>query len=134
MQINMKHLETFEAACELLGYNASEVLPVVEKMPEQLAKAATAATKLFVLSEAAWKAEDKTIDWKDYNQRKYYGWFDLDADVGEVGSSAGFSFDVCDCDRSRSYVGSRLVFPTREIAEYVGKTHLSIYRDLMVIE
>ncbi|WP_410221909.1 hypothetical protein [Pedobacter sp.] len=87
----MEHLETFDAACELLGYNAKEILPVVDKMPEALAKATVAATKLFIFSEAAWKAEDKKIDWNNYEQRKYYPWFDMETyPDNQVGSGAGF--------------------------------------------
>lgn len=134
MQINMKHLETFEAACELLGYDPKEVLPVVDKMPEALAKATAAATKLFVISAASWKTEGKEIDWNNYDQRKYYPWFDLETYPDLVGSGAGFSCDDYLFDHTYSSVGSRLVFPTSEVAKYVGKTHLQLYRDLMVIE
>ena len=130
----MEHLKTFEAACELLDYNPKEVLPVVDKMPEALAKATVAATKLFIISDAAWKTEAKEIDWNNYDQRKYYPWFDLETYPDQVGSGAGFSFYDCYYGHANSGVGSRLVFPTSEVAKYVGKTHLQLYRDLMVIE
>lgn len=129
----MKHLETFEAACELLGYDAKEVLPVVTKMPEALAKATTAATKLFVLSEAAWKAENKVIDWNNDDQYKYYPWWDMEAYGDQVGSVPGFSYRDYGYDRSDSGVGSRLVFPSRDVVKYVAKQHYQLYHDMMVI-
>ncbi|MCY4781762.1 hypothetical protein ORI89_19100, partial [Sphingobacterium sp. UT-1RO-CII-1] len=85
---------------------------------------------------ASWKQEEKTIDWYDWDQYKYYPWFDMspDQNAGSVGSSVGFSCDGYGYGLTCSSVGSRLVFPTREIAEYVGKTHLDLYRDFMVID
>ena len=130
----MKHLETFEAACELLGYDANEVLPVVNKMPEALAKATTAATKLFIISEASWKAENKVINWNDESQYKYYPWWDMETYGDAVGSAPGFSYgDYC-YGYSFTTVGSRLVFPSRDVVKYVAKQHYQLYRDMMVIE
>ncbi|WP_017258426.1 hypothetical protein [Pedobacter arcticus] len=131
----MKHLETFESAAKSVGIDPA-ILPVVTGLPEAHGKAIIAGYKLFVISQASW--EGKKIDWNDYDQRKYFPWFDMETyekdKAEQVGSGVGFSYDVYDFDRSVTGVGSRLVFPTSEIAKYVGKTHLSIYRDLMVIE
>lgn len=130
----MKHLETFEGACELLGYNPNEVLPVVQKMPEALAKATTAATKLFILSEAAWKSENKSIDWNDNRQKKYYPWWDMEIYGDSGGSARGFSYYGFGYVYSHTVVGSRLVFPSREATKYVASQHYQLYRDMMVIE
>lgn len=126
----MKHLKTFEAACEVVGIDGKNV-PNVENLPISHAKAIVATYKLFIISEAAWKEKNEKIDWNNYNQRKYYPWFDLEK---YAGSASGFSYDGCHYVGSYSGVGSRLVFPDRETAEYVGKTHLDLYKDLMIIE
>ena len=127
----MKHLETFESAAQSLGIDPT-LLPIVDHLPEEFQKAQIAAYKLFILSKASW--QDTKIDWYDWDQRKYYPWFDLSPEDKPVGSSGGFSYGDYDCGGTDSSVGSRLVYPTREIAEYVGKTHLQLYRDLMVID
>lgn len=63
-------------------------------------------------------------DWSDDNQYKYYPWFDM---------SSGFRFNNCDGWGSHSYVGSRLCFKSSQLAEYVGKQFIDVYRKFMVI-
>ena len=122
----MKHLETFQASAEFLGKDPL-ALPGVELLPEAEGKAVIAFYKLSVISEASWKKEKKKIDWTNSRQYKYYGWFDFSS-----GSASGFSYGDYACDLSFSGVGSRLVFPSRDIARYVGETHLELYKDLML--
>lgn len=127
----MENLTTFEEAAASLNIDPT-VLPIVTGLPENQGKAIIAAYKLFIISQASWKG--KKIDWNNYEQRKYFPWFDMETYPSQVGSGSGFSYDGCDCGSAGSAVGSRLVFPTSEIAKFVGKTHLELYRDLMVIE
>lgn len=131
----MKNLESFESAANYLGIDPTK-LPDVSMLPEESQKSVVSFYKISVISKAAWNQEDKVIDWYNCNQNKYYPWFDMspEKDEGSVGSSVGFSYGVFRCVNATSNVGSRLVYPTREIAEYVGKTHLGLYRDFMVIE
>ena len=126
----MKHLETFEAACEVVGIDSKNV-PNVENLPIGHAKAIVSTYMLFVLSEASWKHKGEKIDWNNYDQRKYYPWFDLEK---YSGSASGVSYGGYDYDCSDSNVGSRLVFPDLETAEYVANTHLHLYKDMMVID
>ena len=127
----MKHLETFEAACEVVGIDSKNV-PNVENLPTMHAKAIVSAYMLFVISEASWKQKNEKVDWNNFDQRKYYPWFDLE--TYSSGSAPGFSSRGYDYGLSSSAVGSRLVFPDRESAEYVSKMHLHLYKDLMLIE
>lgn len=129
----MKELKTFEAAAKFIGVDPTK-LPDVSMLPEKHQKATVAQYKLAVISEAAWKKEDKVIDWYNWGQYKYYPWFDMSPEKGSVGSSVGFSYADSFYDFTVSYVGSRLVYPTGEIAKYVGNNHLALYRDLMVKE
>ena len=123
----MKHLETFEAAAEFLGKDTFSVLSVLGALHEPEGKPLIALYKLSILSEASWKHEGIELNWKNRNQEKYYGWFDFSS-----GSASGFSYDDFGYVISFSLVGSRLVFPTWQIAKYVGTTHLDLYRDLML--
>ena len=128
----MTHLETFESAAKFVGIDPNQ-LPEVSHLPERFQKATIAQYKLAVISEAAWKKEDQVIDWYNWNQYKYYPWWDMSPENKPVGSASGFSFAVVYHAHAYSYVGSRLVYPTRDIAKYVANQHIELYRDLMVI-
>lgn len=64
------------------------------------------------------------VDWDDDEQYKYYPYFEW-----SVGS--GFSFFVYDYVFSRSDLGSRLYYKSRELATYAGKQFNSIYNDYL---
>lgn len=66
-------------------------------------------------------------NWSDNNEYKYQPWF-------EMRGSAGFRFYVFDSWISRSYVGSRLCFKTRPLAEYAGRQFQSVYEQFMIIK
>ena len=66
-------------------------------------------------------------DWSNSSEYKYYPWF-------EMRGSSGFRFDDCDNWASHSYVGSRLCFKTRELAEHAAKHFTPEYERLMVIK
>lgn len=125
----MKHLESFETAAEFIGEDFNAVLQTLEALPEKVKKPQIALYKLSVLSEASWKKGKKHLDWTNRKQWKYYPWFDLSS-----GSASGFSYYGYGYDVSTSGVGSRLVFPSRSDAEYVGETYKDLYRDLMTLD
>ena len=128
----MQHLETFESAAQLVGIDPTK-LPEVEHLPGRHKKSQIALYKLSIISEAAWKQENTVIDWYNWDQGKYYPWWDMSPEDKSVGSASGFSFGVVDFGLGHSRVGSRLVFPTRDIARYVANQHIDLYRDLMVL-
>jgi hypothetical protein len=72
--------------------------------------------------------EDWTPDWDNGNEYKYYPYFIWG------GSGLGFSFCAGGCGRSGTDVGSRLVFKSRELAEYAGKQFITIYNQLFLIK
>lgn len=71
--------------------------------------------------------EGWTPDWNDDNQYKYYPRF-------YMGVSSGFRFYDCDGWNTNSYVGSRLCFKSRELAEYAGKQFTDVYKQFMLIK
>jgi hypothetical protein len=118
-------IKSFEDACQLLGIDA--VLPQVEMLPENQQKAILAHYKLMIIAEAlneGWKP-----NWDNYDEYKYYPWFDME------GSSSGSGFSFCDCDGwiTGSSVGSRLCFKSRELAKYIGETFVDLYREYFVM-
>ncbi|MGE8528472.1 hypothetical protein [Chryseobacterium rhizosphaerae] len=67
-------------------------------------------------------------DWTNSNETKYYPWFKMGSSSG-----SGFSYHVYDYWGSFSYVGSRLCFKSRELAEYAGEQFTEIYKKYMTI-
>jgi hypothetical protein len=111
-------IKTFEDACELLGLAPEDVLP-----NSKIANSAVAAVaKLFIIAEAlneGWKP-----DWQDSDQNKYMPWF-------EDNSGVGLSFDDVGHWGADTYVGSRLCFKSRELAEHAARQFKEIYNDFI---
>lgn len=126
----MEHLQSPELAAKYLGKEAEyeQVVSVLNHLPESVKASQLALYKLSILSEAAWKIAGKTLNWTIIGQRKYYPLFDIWS-----GSASGFSYNDNDYDYSKSGVSSRLVFPTIQTEQYVGETHMELYRDLFII-
>lgn len=123
-----KLVASFEEACKKEGLNPEEEIPF--KNPANgRQKAVNAAAKLFIISKALngdWKP-----DWNNWNQGKYYPWFNMQSTAA---GGSGFSFRDFGYGDSDSRVGSRLVYKDSKTAEYAGTQFLEIYRDLMVDE
>ena len=119
-------VKSFEDACQLLGIEPN--VPEVSMLPENHQKAIVAHYKLVIIAEAVnegWKP-----NWDNWDERKYYPWFDLEGSS----SGAGFSYDDCDVWYANSLVGSRLCFKTWELAEHIGKTFIDLYKDYFLLD
>jgi len=66
-------------------------------------------------------------NWNNDSEYKYFPWF-------YMGGSSGFRFNDYAYWRSGSYVGSRLCFKSRELAEYAGKQFTEQYKQFMIIK
>lgn len=117
-------IKTYEDACVALNRNPA--LPDVSMLAEKHQKAITAHIKLVTIAEAL--NEGWEPDWSNYNERKYYPWFEMEK------TGVGFSFFVFDYRGTHSIVGSRLCYKSREIAEYAGTQFVELYRDSYVIQ
>ena len=93
----------------------------------EIPKHIIAHLQLIIIAKAL--NEDWTPDWSDDDVYKYYPWFNMES------SSAG-GFVYCDSFNwnSVTYVGSRLCFKSRELAEYAAKQFQNIYEDYFVIK
>ena len=79
------------------------------------------ATLIAEVLNEGWKP-----NWDNSNEYKYYPWFDMRSKSG-----FGFSRTLYDYTHTHTYVGSRLVFKSEELAEYAGKNFIDVYRDLL---
>lgn len=120
----MKKIKSFEGACKALKLNPKK-LPVVSGIPKKHRDAIIAHFKLVIIAEAlneGWKP-----NWDDSNEYKYYPYFDMQPGFG-------FGYTYYGNWYASSYVGSRLCFKTREIAEYAGRKFRKLYKQYMLIE
>jgi hypothetical protein len=120
-----ERIKTYEDACAALNRQ-----PVTEEqfsfLPEKDRKAMFSLHKITTVVEAL--NEGWNPDWNDYNEYKYYPWFDMET-YDDAPAGSGFSFVDFVYGASDSYVGARLVLKTRELAEYVGKQFLEDYKN-----
>lgn len=120
-------IKSFQDACKDQKISPTK-LPDVSMLSEPMGKYVLAAYKLAVITVSLNKIKTKVWlpNWHD-SSSKYQIWFDMDSPSGLVlGAVFGFFSDT--------YVGSRLCFRTREIAEYAGKQFIELYKDFMLFE
>jgi len=126
----LEKIKTFEDACKYLRLDPKKVMPDFSCYPKEDHAAMIAHAKLVIIARAVNKIANKgklwKPDWSNYNQLKYYPWF-------EMRGSSGFRFGGCAYWLSRSIVGSRLCFISREVAEYIGKTFEDLYKHYFTI-
>jgi hypothetical protein len=110
-------IKTFEDACRKMNVDPSE-LPVVPKSREDLKKRIISDYKLCIIYEAinnGW-----TPDWTNWNQYKYYPWFEVKA-TKALSSGFGFSDSSYNYAGTCALVGSRLCTDTSDKAKYIAK-------------
>lgn len=115
----IERIKTFSDVLEELGIDAEKF----DDVNEYLSLDEESYRRVKLICKAL--NEGWTPDWNNNNEYKYYPWF-------EMGSS-GFRFGGYDYWVTDSYVGSRLCFKSRELAEYAGKQFEAIYENFMII-
>lgn len=125
--MDLQQLKTFEDACKVENLDHKTIIPDFTAWSKKDEKAMTAHAKLVIIARAANRlangGKEWKPDWTNYNQWKYYPWFDLS------GGSSGFRFNVFVYWYSNSYVGSRLCFISSEVATYIGKQFIKLYKE-----
>lgn len=117
----MKKIKTFADACKALKIKTK--LPDVSALPKKHQKAIIAHYKLVIIAQAlnnGWEP-----NWNDWNEYKYYPWFEIKKGT----SGFGFSGTHCAYWRTGTAVGSRLCFKTRDLALYAGKQFEKLYKE-----
>lgn len=128
--MDITKLKTWEDVAEALGIDPVASLAFADHMMLDEEKApALAFFKLSKLSKAAYG--DKQPDWSDGDEYKYWPYFDMDDE--DATSGFGFSGTYYDLWNTYTFVGSRLCYPTREMAKHAGTQFIDWYRDLMVL-
>ncbi len=126
MQItDIKQIETFEIACQVLGLDPEKVLPDFSSYPESDRLAMEAHSKLVIIAKAANQIDNDgkewQPDWSNYDEYKYYPWF-------EMAGSSGFQCRVYVYWDAGSGCGSRLCFKERSTATFIGKQFIDTYK------
>lgn len=126
--MNYTEIKTFEDACKATNKNP-ETLPDVSMLSLGMAKFILANYKLAIIAEAL--NEGKKADWSNWDEWKYFPWFEIKADKTNP-SGSGFSDSGYDDWFTVTDVGSRLSFRSRELALYAGKQFEELYKDLIL--
>ena len=116
-----KRIKTFEEALQAQN--------VIFKAPEGATPDEIAYMKLKIITKAL--NEGWEPDWNNWSEWKYYPYFKMSDNGAAPG--VGFSYFDFGHDLDVSFVGSRLCFKSRELAEYAGKTFASLYKDFLLI-
>lgn len=92
-------------------------------------KAIAAINQLFTIAEAWNKEDDFTPDFSDWEQDKWFPWFEYDKDAaGFVYANASSTVTGAD-----AAIGSRLCFKSSERAEQFGKQFTSLYNEVFTL-
>jgi hypothetical protein len=109
-------IKSFEDACEALGIQPTEVTCSYDNADD------VAYKQLKVVIAAL--NEGWTPDWNNDDEQKWYPWFYMDG---------RFRLDYVGYFYASSFVGSRLCFRTREVAEYAAKQFEDLYKQFFTL-
>lgn len=114
-------VKSFEDARNMTG---RPDVPDFSNLPTDMRKHFEAQYKMIVIAEAL--NEEWIPDWDNYDEYKYYPWFEM--------SPSSFAFGVSSCIYAAASAGSgsRLKFRTRELAEYAAKQFIDIWKDIQI--
>lgn len=117
-----ERVKTWEDACAIKGIDPVSSLPYPEPAND-LQIAINGTFQMFIICEVL--CEDWVADFNNSSQYKYTPYF--------TWNNAGFGFSDTDYGdwNTGTYVGSRLVFPTRELAVYAGEQFIDIYNKFL---
>lgn len=122
-------IKTFEDACKKENIDPLSLLDV-SVVPKEFRKALLSVYKLFVIFKAinnGW-----TPDWSNWNQYKYYPWFEVKA-TKALSSGFGFSISGYDFTDTDACVGSRLCTDASEKAKYIANQFQDEYKEFLLI-
>lgn len=114
-------VKTFEDARKLTG---RPDVPDFSNLPTDMRKHFEAQYKMIVIAEAL--NEGWIPDWDNYNECKYYPWFEM--------SPSSFAFDGSGYGDAYACAGSgsRLKFRTHELANYAAEQFIDIWKDIQI--
>ena len=122
-------IKNYEDVCKALGIDTN-ALPDVSALPEKDQQPVIAQYKLTKVAEAL--NEGWQPDWSNHRQWKYYPWLDVVKDESKP-SGFGLSSYVCGYTIASTYVGSRLVFATSDVAKHAFTHFKDLYETYFLI-
>ncbi|MGN6601214.1 MAG: hypothetical protein ACTHK8_02120 [Ginsengibacter sp.] len=121
-----KRIETWQEAFEAKGLDP-EKMPDVSMIPQEYQKPVIAQYKLNVVADVL--NEGWEPDYTDWNQPKYFPWFEVVANK-EKRSGSALSYLGCVSWLTVTFCGVRLSYRDRETAAYAGRQFTQLYQDL----
>ena len=122
-----QRIQSIDDAVKELGENDQDVIDYLKLINTGISGHILYTQMLVVIIKAL--NEGWVPNWQNGEWDKWYPYFYMD----DSSSSGRFSFDYSVNRYSRSTVGSRLCFKSRELCEYAAKTFLGIYRNFFTI-
>ena len=114
-------VKTFEDARKLTG---RPDVPDFSNLPTDMRKHFEAQYKMIVIAEAL--NEGWIPDWDNYNEYKYYPWFEMSP------SSFAFYDSLCAYALADAGSGSRLCLKNKELSEYCGKQFIDLWKQFII--
>jgi hypothetical protein len=122
-EFDFRTIKSFEDACKKENIDPS-ILPDVSGIPEEFRKPVIGHYKLMIIFKAinnGW-----TPDWKNWDQYKYYPWFEV------LSSGFGFSRSGYNFTNTVTSVGSRLCTDTSKKAMYIAEQFEAEYKEFLL--
>lgn len=120
-------IKDFNDVLEVLGDEVTDNQKILLAYNGQDADMISAKAYLQLVLIAKVLNEGWAPNWEDDDEWKYIPWFKYKAGFG-------LSYFGYDGWTSNTYIGSRLCFKTKELAEYAAKQFADIYNDYLTIK
>lgn len=122
-KLSLTYIDTFKDICYIANVNPK----IFNLPPDSTAQdfRINAYKKLELIVEVL--NEGWIPNWSDSEEYKYYPYFEFNSEAGRFSSS-----DYYLSNHVNSFVGSRLVYRTKELAIHAGKLFIDIYNDHML--
>ena len=114
-------VKNFKDACKLTG---RPDVPDFSNLPADMRKHFEAQYKMIVIAEAL--NEGWMPDWDNYNEYKYYPWFEMSP------SSFAFCGSYCATAFAIAGSGSRLCLKSNELSDHCGKQFIDLWKQFIL--
>ncbi len=130
-------IKSLQDACKHQGIDHDKIVADLQGLlsyPEDLRGNMIGNALMLIVAKSINQLDNNYVpNWNDHNEWKYWPWFKIQAS-NQIPSGFGFSDTSYASTYARAYCGSRLCFRTSEIALYVAKTFIEIYKQIILIQ
>lgn len=121
-----ERLKSYEDACTLLNRQPL-TLEQFNFLPETDRQAMYSLHRILTGIEAI--NEGHVFDWNNYDEYKYYPWWDMETYDDNPVPGSGFSLGGVGCDSANSDVGARLITRSDAHARHIAEIFFEDYRN-----